>query len=156
MSDIYIRPLKIEDAEISYKWRNNPAVWELTGSKPDKYISLDMELAWMKGVLSRKSERRFAICIANNHKYVGNVQLTNIQGRSAEFHIFIGLPEYWGRGIGSAATRQLLKYAFSILTLDAVYLWVNKKNDRAIQIYEKNGFVKREEKDDEYLMCCER
>jgi len=61
--DIFLRPLKVEDALTSYKWRNNPALWELTGSKPNRLITTEIETEWINKVLRRKDEIRFAICI---------------------------------------------------------------------------------------------
>ena len=51
---IYIRSLKREDALTSYKWRNNPLIWELTGSKPDIEITKEIELSWIDKILKRK------------------------------------------------------------------------------------------------------
>ena len=70
---VYIRPLTLEDAKTSYKWRNNPKVWELTGSKPDKYITEEMETEWLKNVLQRKNEKRFAVCVKDTDQYIGNI-----------------------------------------------------------------------------------
>ena len=42
--EIYIRPLRIEDALISYKWRNICEIWALTGSRPDIEITPELEL----------------------------------------------------------------------------------------------------------------
>ena len=58
---ITIRPLCIEDALTSYKWRNNPNIWKYTGNKPDKVITPEIETEWIKKVLKNENERRFAI-----------------------------------------------------------------------------------------------
>jgi len=137
---IYIRPLEEKDAGISYQWRNDPEVWKLTGSKPDRTITHDIELDWIRKVLARDNEKRFAICIENTHTYIGNVQLTGINSYEAEFHIFIGAKEYWGKGFATEATRQMVDYAFDTLKLQSVYLYVKKGNIAAIKAYQKAGF----------------
>lgn len=150
--NIYLRPLEIKDAEISYHWRNNPVVWELTGSKPDKFITKDMEVAWIKKVLARSDEKRYAICLSHNDQYIGNVQLTSIKNRQAEFHIFIGLPEFWGKGIGKLATAKMINIGFSELQLKKIYLFVKKNNLAAIKAYEKVGFKIMSSDNDQYYM----
>lgn len=131
-------PLAEEHAKISYKWRNNPKVWELTGSRPDKEITYEIEKEWITRVLKRDNEKRYAILA--NEVYVGNVQLTNINKNDAEFHIFIGNMQHWGKGIATIATKLLLEIALLDFQLKTVYLWVHKDNHSAIKVYQKNGF----------------
>lgn len=87
---IKIRELVEKDAFISYKWRNNPLIWEYTGARPDRKVTLEMEMKWIKEVIQRNNEKRFAI-IADD-KYIENTYLTGIENNEAEFHIFIREP----------------------------------------------------------------
>jgi len=153
---VYLRPLREIDAHTSWRWRNDPNIWAFTGSRPDKQITEEMELEWICRVLSDESSKRYAICLSDTDEYIGNVQLTDIKDGAAEFHIFIGEPTYWGKGIGKTATRELLKYAFFKLNLDTVYLVVKKENVGAIQVYLNSGFVIQGDKDGDYLMYCQR
>jgi RimJ/RimL family protein N-acetyltransferase len=116
-------------------------VWRLTGESPSNLISYETELEWINTALARSDEKRFAICINDEKKYVGNVQLTCITSRSAEFHIFIGDPSLYGMGIGTKATSLILSYAHEILSLKEVFLYVHPENKAAIQIYEKCRFI---------------
>jgi len=140
-SEIYIRPLAEDDANLSYKWRNDSEVWKYTGSRPAREITAAQEREWIREVLSRPSEKRFAICLIGTDEYIGNVQLTGITKNEAEFHIFIGAKKYWGRGYGTAATRLGLDFAFESLNLKRVLLEVKKSNVSAIRAYEKAGFT---------------
>ena len=139
--NIYLRPLKVEDALTSYKWRNDTTIWKLTGRKPDRLITPEIETEWIKQALSRNDEVRFAICITDTDEYIGNVQLTNIKDNKAEFHIFIGEKKYWGFGIGTKATSEMIKIGFQKLSLNEIYLFVNKKNVAAIKSYLNCGFL---------------
>ena len=140
MVDIYIRALHKNDAYISFKWRNDSTIWEYTVSKPDIKITKEIELEWINKVLKRTDEKRFAICIKGNDKYIGNVQLTNIANNKAEFHIFIGNTDYWGKGVGGRATKMIIDYSFKQLQLTSIFLYVRKENIRAIETYKKVGF----------------
>ena len=138
---VSIRPLKLSDAKTSYQWRNNPVIWRLTGSHPTCTVTPEIELEWIKDVIARLNERRFAICLGDEKKYVGNVQLTNITLQDAEFHIFIGDIAIYGQGVGTIATSLILSYASKNLRLKEVYLYVHPDNLSAIRVYEKCGFI---------------
>ena len=137
---VYIRPLRREDALISYRWRNDPDIWKYTGHRPNMEVTPEIELAWIDRVLADESSRRFAICMSENDRYIGNVQMTGIGNGAADFHIFIGDKEYWGRGCATEATEKLIKYAKEILQLKELKLWVNPQNKAAIKVYLKCGF----------------
>lgn len=137
---VYIRPLKIEDASVSYKWRNDVLVWEFTGNRPTKFITQDMEEKWLKGKLKNKNEKRFAICLSENDEYIGNIQLLNLSDACGEFHIFIGNREAWGKGFAFEASELLISRAFEEFGLYFIYLNVNHKHKKGIALYEKLGF----------------
>jgi RimJ/RimL family protein N-acetyltransferase/glycosyltransferase involved in cell wall biosynthesis len=139
MYKVLIRPLQIEDAYISFKWRNDPEIWKYTGSRPDREITIEIEKKWIQSVLKDDSCRRFAILV--DEKYIGNIQLTNIINGSAEYHIFIGDKSFWGKGISSLATYEILHYAKEELGLHNVYLSVREDNIFAIKAYKKNSFT---------------
>ena len=145
---VTIRPLQAEDAAISYKWRNNLKLWKYTGSKPDRNITYEIELSWLRDALKRPNEKRFAICVGDEDKYIGNVQLTNINERTAQLHIFIGEVGYHGKGIGTKSTLLILEYGFSVLNLESIYLFVHNNNISAIKFYKKCRFVQLKETDE--------
>jgi glycosyltransferase involved in cell wall biosynthesis/RimJ/RimL family protein N-acetyltransferase len=154
MRKVLIRPLIIADAQNSWAWRNNPKVWQLTGSSPNQQITCEIEYQWIKKVLSDQTARRFAIVV--DDIYVGNIQLTDIlENDSAEFHVFIGDTAYWGKGIGRLATNQILYYAKEVLNLKNVSLKVKKENASAINVYSNNGFTITEEEEEWLKMDCD-
>lgn len=152
MYKILIRPLAIEDAEISWKWRNDPEVWKFTGNRPDAEITRQIERQWLSNTLTDATKRRFAITA--DDKYIGNVQLTGITSQDAEFHIFIGEKEFWGKGIATEATYQILHYANEVLKLSRVYLYVKKENSAAVNSYHKNGFEELSKENGQIQMVC--
>ncbi|MGN0002929.1 MAG: GNAT family N-acetyltransferase [Sphingobacterium composti] len=137
---IYLRPLQIEDARKSFKWRNDAEIWTYTGFVPTQEITLDIEEKWLTNVLKNENDKRFAICLSSNDEYIGNVQLRNIIDNTAEFELFIGEKQYWGKGIGFEATRQMLQIAFNNLNLQSVYLYVHPQNIIGIRCYYRAGF----------------
>ena len=141
MYKVLIRPLELEDASFSWKWRNDPDIWKYTGRKPDIVVTEEVEKQWLLEKISENNSARFAIIV--DDEYVGNIQLTNIiENESAEYHIFIGDKTYWGKGVARLATNQIICYAKNLLNLREIYLFVNPDNIAAIKVYERAGFNK--------------
>ncbi len=73
---------------------------------------------------------------------------TNNHGELVALNV---LPDYWGKGLGSA----LIKTVFGLAKLEkreALFLWVLEKNYRARAVYEEQGFTLEEkEKFDNHL-----
>ncbi len=59
--------------------------------------------------------------------------------RTAEYVVMLG-PEARGRGLGTAATRLVLDYAFHVTNLRMVWLKVLAPNKAGVRAYEKAGF----------------
>ncbi len=137
---IFIRPLILSDAHTSYKWRNNKLIWKFTKFKPDKKITKDVEIKWLENALTNKNDYRFAICLKETGQYIGNVQLTNVRSKKAEFHIFIGDTTFWGKGLGREAAELILDYGYNILLLDEITLEFRKGNVAAEKMYKNLGF----------------
>lgn len=52
------------------------------------------------------------------------------------------LPNYWGKGYGTEAMREVVKYLFTRTLLDIILVPPHKENVAAIRVYEKSGFRK--------------
>lgn len=135
---ITLRPLEEKDAYTSWRWRNDPEVFANTGRRYSGPVTLEDELQWIRTVLARPDERRFAI-IADG-VYIGNVYLTGIKDMSAEISIFIGEKEYWNQGIGTVANALCTEYAFKRLALNQVSSSVRIENKASGKAYEKLNF----------------
>lgn len=88
---------------------------------------------------------RFDAVIEADHVPVGTIGLLSIDQRNkkAEFYIAIGQKEYKGKGVGTEASRLVLKYGFEDLGLNKIYFYTETGNIAAQKLYEKLGF-KRE------------
>lgn len=136
---VELRPLRPDDAAVSVAWRNDPLVWTYTTAAGRGAVTEATERAWIEQVMRHPHERRCAILA--DGAYVGNVYLTDIEGGSAQFHIFIGDRQAWGRGIGRRATAAILELGWRELDLDSVYLLVHRDNSAARAMYCKLGFI---------------
>jgi len=51
-------------------------------------------------------------------------------------------PNYWGKGYGTEAMREIVKYLFTNTQLDVILVPPHRENTAAIKVYEKSGFRK--------------
>ena len=140
---VTIRPLKVEDAYTSVKWRNDPEVFKYTGNIYNHEITIESELEWIKKVISNVNDYRCAILVDNI--YVGNIYLTDIHNRIGNYHIFIGEKDYWGKGVAKMASVQIIEYGFNVLGLNQIKLNVRPANKSALNLYTSLGFKKIKE-----------
>jgi len=142
--------------EKSREWLNDKEISRLF-NRVYKPLTPAAQKKWYAEVIKDKSQLIFAIVV--DGVYVGNVGLKNIDflNKKCEYYIFIGDKNYWGRGIGSAGTKQLLSYVKKNLKLHKIYLQVDKNNAPARKLYLKIGFkeegILRDEliRDGEYI-----
>lgn len=144
--NVNIRPLIIEDAFTSVKWRNDPEVFKYTGNTYDHEITIESELNWIKKVISNPKDYRCAIIVDGT--YVGNIYLTDIENCIGNYHIFIGDKSYWGKGVAKKASILIINYGFKNLGLSEIKLRVRDANQSATYLYKSLGFKTISKKND--------
>ena len=74
---------------------------------------------------------------------LGNARLDlcNADEGRAEFGLLISNKKRWGEGIGTEATREMVKIGFEELGLRKIELHLNAENAPARRVYEKCGFT---------------
>jgi RimJ/RimL family protein N-acetyltransferase len=65
----------------------------------------------------------------------------NVHNVCCGFRILLQGPRFYGRGLGTEATRLTIGYAFKVLGVHRIELEVHDFNPRARLVYEKIGFV---------------
>jgi RimJ/RimL family protein N-acetyltransferase len=141
---VKLRELARDDIPIVNRWRQDRELVDGLGA-PARYISEDVDQAWFDDYLRRRgTDVRCAILVDGETEPVGLVSLTGVDPvhRRAEFHLLIGRRDLHGRGVGTDATRQMLRHAFEDLNLHRVFLSVLAHNVVAVRLYEKTGFVR--------------
>jgi RimJ/RimL family protein N-acetyltransferase len=138
-SRIFLRPLKVEDALVSYKWRNNPRIWKYTKNRPDKEITPEIEMNWIKNVINDNTRANFAICLVSDNSYIGNIYAVNIKDNKAELGVFIGEESCHGCGYGVEALSLLKQILNKDYGISELLINVNLKNTPAVRTYLSNG-----------------
>lgn len=104
-------------------------------------LTIDFQKRWYQRLLKEKTQ--LILAIEAGKDYIGNIGLKNIDyfNKKAEYYIFIGNKNYWGKGIGTIVTKKFLNYIKKHLKLNKIYLHVDQSNLVAIKLYKKIGFI---------------
>lgn len=137
---VTIGPLRDGDLPVLFEWINRPD--EVHWNSAYRPVSETDHREWFDAIRRRKDVVIFAIRTTADDRLIGTCQLHGIDPlhRTAELQIRIGEPEERGRGAGTQAVRQLLRFGFRDLNLRRIFLHVFADNAGAIRTYEKVGF----------------
>lgn len=140
---LYLKGLEKEDLKGNmFRWANDSEVtyYMYTGLKPNSMDVLEKEYDQL---IHSDKDVIMAIIDKKTDAHIGNVGLYSINWlyRSAEYRILIGEKEYWGKGYGVETANLIIKYGFSKLNLNKIWLGVNAANKAAVKSYKKSGFI---------------
>ena len=139
-----LRALERSDVPQFYDWVNDPEV--IFGLQLFLPMSSHDEEKWFENAMQSPQETRPLVIEVQEDegwRMIGNCGFLELDwvARSAEFGIMIGDKETWNQGLGTEATRLILRHGFLTLNLNRIGLKVYAYNKRAIHAYEKAGFV---------------
>lgn len=138
---IILREIEEKDLDLIIKWRNDPKILRWFFS----YLPLNKvkQRKWYEKYLNDDTQQTFIIELKEEIP-IGTVGLTGIdyKNQRAELTIVIGEKEYGGKGLGKEALDVLVKFAFNEMNLRKIKALVFSDNERAINLYEKYGFIK--------------
>ena len=141
---INLRWFNKDDIDKKVEWINNHKVNKfLHYNLP---LDKDRTLNWYNNIIddSKRCDFTIEIIEKNKKKSVGLIGLLDIDriNNKAEFYITIGETEYWGKGIALKASKKFLDYSFKKYNLNKIYLYTEKDNIAAQNLFEKIGFSK--------------
>ncbi|NLM26031.1 MAG: GNAT family N-acetyltransferase [Firmicutes bacterium] len=139
-NQVTLRQIKKDDFCYIVAWSKDPEVNRYYDAKQTENM-LDIS-HWYKNLKGNRYQKKFMILV--NEQPIGDLEFDHIAWRSgeAELKIRIGEKDLWDKGYGTDAILVSLRYAFSKLNLNRIYLRVYADNGRAIRCYQKAGFVK--------------
>jgi RimJ/RimL family protein N-acetyltransferase len=133
--------------EKSWEWLND---WEIRYITNTPIFTKKEQIDWYRSLKHRKDYLVWGISI--NEIKIGVVGLKHITGVSAEFFTYIGVKEYWGKGLGKQIMGFAQQYSRDILHLKELTLKVLHGNVRAIRLYKNFGFLLEKEEDVYFYM----
>ena len=137
------RNLKPSDVAYFKDWIFDKEVIRYSMTKYHR-ISTELEVVkWFHSTLFDSNSFNLGMVDSVSKKligYAGIAALNEIDG-NGEYFIFIGNKSYWGKGIASSVTKEILKLGFEKLNLHRIFLTASSRNPGAIRAYEKAGFI---------------
>lgn len=137
-----LRKLQYKDVDYMLEWMHDSKVnygfrFDAEAMKREDVIDF-IEKSWKE--YENGSSYHFAIVLEDD-EYLGTISLKNVdrEAGTAEYAISLRSRAH-GKGIASAATKEILDFAFDEIQLNRVYLNVLSDNTSAIRLYERNGF----------------
>ena len=133
-----IRALEETDLQFVHHLNNEYTIMSYWFEEPYESLS-ELKTLYQKHILD-ESERRFII--EDDRTSIGVVELVEINfvHRNCEIQIIID-SQFGNKGYGKKAFKMAIDYAFLVLKLNKVYLYVEKKKKKAVHIYKKAGFI---------------
>ena len=137
-----LRRHRPENLETVVRWYRDPELARLTRYQVRPMTREEVERFFQSRLLGADSVA-YAVHELADDRLIGLTTFSAMDGDngSALFHITIGEPDAWGRGLGTEAAELMLQHAFERLGLHRVGLSVFEFNERAIRSYVKAGFI---------------
>ncbi|MGO1989113.1 GNAT family N-acetyltransferase [Mammaliicoccus vitulinus] len=132
-----LRALEITDLPFVHELNNEYSIMSYWFEEPYESLT-ELQYLFDKHLLD-ESERRFIV--EDEDSIVGIVELVEINyiHRNCEIQIIIK-PEFSSKGYAKFAFEKATSYAFDILNMHKLYLYVDTDNEKAIHIYKSQGF----------------
>lgn len=139
-SKVRLHLIQPDDIERLRRWRNENRFAFFDSS----YISAERQKKWFKSYQKKKDDLMFVIETLDGRP-IGTVALYKIDlsNKQAEFgRMLIGDVKSRRKGLAQDAAKNLIRFAFSTLSLQQLKIEVKKNNQPVIRFYERLGFQK--------------
>ncbi|OWA37711.1 hypothetical protein B9G55_06595 [Saccharibacillus sp. O16] len=135
---VQIRDIHMSDYETVLAWSRDERFcssndWEHNRDEDEIY-------RWWSACVYQSPNDFVRKGIEYRHELIGYVDLAFIKDQTAELGIAIGASHYWGRGIGSAASQQMMEYGTIELGIHRYYAETNEHNVSSRKMLEKLGY----------------
>jgi RimJ/RimL family protein N-acetyltransferase len=141
---VTLRPVLAEDAAGLFAMDDETG--RLTGSpkkQDDPNWTLENLQRWYASRAEHDDRIDLSIIERATGAWAGEVVLNELDvgNESCGFRIALQGPRFYGRGLGTEATRLIIDYAFATVGVHRIELQVYDFNPRARHVYESVGFV---------------
>lgn len=138
-----LRKLELKDATGMLEWMHDPDIQKCFRFNTENKTLADVTAFIQNAETKPIDGKSVHLAIADeDDEYLGTISLKEIDtvAKNAEYAISLRKCAQ-GKGIGTKATKAILKLAFEQFGLERVYLNVLADNETAIRLYEKIGFI---------------
>lgn len=136
---VSLRLVEEKDLQTTLAWRNRDEarIWFKTSSQ----ITFEQHQAWFYRYFDKDDD--FLFVVESNGQIVGQASVYDIRWDegSAEIGRFLVAPESAGKGYIGKACEALVVFCAETFNLQYLFLEVLEANERALRLYQRNGFA---------------
>lgn len=136
-----LREITRSDADDWYRILSDPRVNEFTSTPEMSLSEVEGLIDAFEANFRAGAQIRWAFAEPDTGKMIGdlgyNVFFVRDQRAEVGYHL---TPEYWRRGLMTAALSAVIDYGFSTLDLNKIEAGVNTRNERSSGLLRKLGF----------------
>lgn len=129
-----LRPLAIEDTPAVHEWARLPEACRYQTWGPNSYAQTQ---EYVRDAVAAPAERRVFGMLVDG-EVVGGAEL-NLRGPSTAEIGYTVHPKWWGRGLATAAARELLRMGFGEHGRHRVYATCDPRNVASAAVLRKVG-----------------
>ena len=132
-----------EDVACFHKWIADPEVIEFSLSVFQAMTTPQQIDSWFAATLQDAKSLSLGIYTTDTNELIGYAGLSGIStvNQSGEYFILIGEKAFWGKGIGTAVTKEVVAIGFTKLGLNRIMLTVSETNTGGLKAYARAGFT---------------
>lgn len=141
---VYLRALEPSDADLLYKWENDPELWQvsLTQVPLSRFILEEFVNAAHQDIYTNRQLRLMA-CTCDDQRVAGVVDLFDFEPQHDRCGLGIYINDrFRGKGYAAECLRLVKEYSFDVLHLRQVFVHVNESNKGSLALFENAGFQK--------------
>ncbi len=140
---VSFRALKPSDVNSFKEWILDREVIRYSMTKFHRISHEAQIVEWFHGTLFDSKTFQLGLVDPISKILVGYAGISSLNevDSNGEYFILIGDKSYWGKGIATSVTKEIVKIGFRNLKLHRIFLTASSRNPGAIRAYEKAGFV---------------
>jgi ribosomal-protein-alanine N-acetyltransferase len=144
---LILRPFMMGDITPAYEMDADEAVNRYTGES-GKVTKKEVERRIVENVMGEYKKYgygRLAVTLKSNGQFIGFAGLKYLPNLKAVDIGYRLIPEYWGKGYATEASKACVKFAFETLNLTKIIAMVMPENKGSVRVLEKLGFTYEKE-----------
>jgi len=138
--DLHLRPVRLADWPTIHEWARRPDVTQYQVWGPNRAVETREYVVAAIEAARHLPQARHVLSVVRSDRVVGMVELTVIDAEVGIAEIGYAVhPDVWGRGVGTAAARHAVRFAFDELAMRVVRATCDTTNVASVRVLEKLG-----------------
>ncbi|RYZ78573.1 MAG: N-acetyltransferase [Proteobacteria bacterium] len=141
VTEVILKPVDVADTPWIQQYASDPRI-SATCNVPSPYPENGAKAFVQSAIQGREARTHYVFCVYAAGEFAGLMTLNSVDhaNHSASLDYWIAVP-FWGRGIGTAAAKQMVAYAFDVLKMSRLHSGCLASNPASGRVLSKAGFV---------------